>query len=253
MTTCSTSNVPNSTSVTGVNNICSALACESGYSLNSLGQCQQNITCSSQRQEGVDSVTGTYPDCVALSCQSGFTLSNGRCISGDSASYYCLSGTLSRKTVGSDTLNEFSSTVNSNLLANSLKYNFSNHHDGTYANRVYGNAQAVFILKLTAPNESELRIKSGSTIVSVPVAGFGQDSTSNLFYVNGVTFSNPIGMAQNPPKVRYYQFNTSSVYDRLLSKSNGSTIVLDAYSNAGTQANWTITRDFDLSSWTVNY
>lgn len=251
ISTCTTSDVPNSASVTGVNNVCSALTCQAGYTVNSLGQCQQTLTCQNQRQEGVSSVTGNYPDCYALSCNSGFTLSNGRCVSGDSATYYCLSGSLARKEIGSDMLNEFDNDTD--LDKKSLKYNFSNHYTGTYANRSYSSATAMFILKPGTPYNSELRVKSGSTVVSIPVAGFGQDEDSNLFYVNGVTFSNPVGMVQNPPKVRYYQFNTNSVYDRLLSKSSGSTIVLDANSNAGVQANWTITRDCNLSTWTVNY
>lgn len=275
---CSTSDVSNSASVTGVGigsvKNCTALSCQAGYILNSQGLCDVAPTCAIMKATGVETFSGTYPNCVHATCSNHFALnSSGLCESTISNDYYCVSGTINQGNLIGDGLSEFPGVGIETLKKNSLKYNFVNQANGSYASgRNYGLTTAVFVLRNTGA--SELRKKAVANglqvVASIPVGHWGKDPTSSDFYVSAVAFSNPT-LIGNPMNQRAFRFDLSSMYTdfdtissanggagtdiSLVSEYNGyftgSTISNEAYHSPSLL--WRVKKNCDLSTWTVNY
>lgn len=263
ITPCSTSDVPYSTSVTGVNSKCTATGCQSGYRLSTQGLCEKIVTCSDVKRVGVASFSGTYPDCVATTCENGYDLDpNGYgCLNQNRNDYYCIRGTLQKGAISADLLNEFPGVDTTTLLKNSLKYNFANLTTGEAKNRTYQGVSALFILRMSLTG-SELRKKTGSTVVSIPVGLWGMDQDQPIFTVRSIQYSNPARLEGNPQKTGWFHWSMPSVNPDLDSLASANTTiqankeqhgVLTGSSVSASAINWTIEKNCSLTGWTVNY
>lgn len=273
---CSTSDVSNSATVTGVGfglvKNCTALSCQASYILNSQGLCDVAPTCANMKAIGVETFSGTYPNCVHATCSTHFALnSSGLCESTISNDYYCVSGTINQGNLIGDGLSEFLGVALSTVAKDSLKYNFVNQANGSYASgRNYGQTTSMFILRNNGSDELRKKaVVSGSTItVSLPVGHWGKDPTSSDFYVSAVTFSNPSNLVGNPMNQRAYRFTLNSMYtdfDTISSANGGAgtdiSLVKEyngfytgtAVGGGNTTLIWRVKKNCDLSTWTVNY
>jgi hypothetical protein len=277
LTSCTASDVSNAATVTGVGygstKKCTALSCQTGYVLNSQGLCDVAPTCANMKVTGVETFSGTYPNCVPATCSSHFALnSSGVCESTISNAYYCVSGTINQGYLTADGLSEFPGVATTTLQKNSLKYNFVNQANGTWASgRNYGQTTAMFILRNNGSSElrKKAAVNSQNIVVSIPVGHWGKDSTSYDFYISAVVFSNPAGLEGNPMNQRAFRFTLASVYtdfDTISSANSGAGTdisMVKEYNgfNTGTTLSndasatltWRVKKNCDLSAWTVNY
>jgi hypothetical protein len=259
ITNCTTSDVANSASVTGINGICTALSCQTGFSINEQGLCIVNKTCADVHQIGVDTFSGTYPNCVAATCSTNFALTNGTCESTISNDYYCLQGTLHSAALETDALGEFPTLSLATMQNNSLKYNFVNPTTGEKVGRIYIPVTALFILR-NGIIGSELRKRNANAVVSIPIGYWGK--ADNMLVVSAVRFNNPSNLIGNPLNERYFEWFLDSIYsDVIAMATSGATIAIDKRNDGfvlsqgvtPSYLNWTLSKNCSLASWEVNY